>query len=353
MAFTPTPAEFAKMTILERIVHYDWKIELLALGLIVSYVVLYLIGSKYNDSKAKNWIAASAKVLDEQFALVGVASNKLYIKDDGEHYAFYASGRLNVASFTAKIKLCARHNLFVWGMETVLSFFLESIDYPEDTVTVTIDLDAEASAKCESFIWSVVSKDNMNKYRSDNYFLSLTKTVESPKLPIEYVFMAENAETTDVMYKESYKDVLKDSASFLQFLAVTDLPVIKPETLEEAQPKKKVILSIKLPKSKKDLEAYDRLLKLTLKLVDYAVSNTSFRLETSRKIKKTRETEISKIKKILDERKKEELDEKKIEEKKKLRENFSKLSLEEQKKLEKKQNEKKQRKMANKQKVRQ
>ncbi|GMF50790.1 unnamed protein product [[Candida] boidinii] len=109
---------------------------------------------------------------------------------------------------------------------------------------------------------------------------------------------------------------------------------------------------MRVPKGDSQLKASVKLVKYVIGYIDFIVEKAAFRPELTRRIKKTRDAEIAKLKKIAEDAKKEELEAKRIEEQKKLREEQSKLSPEEQKKIEKKQQEKKQRKLEKKQRVR-
>lgn len=348
-----TPFELSQMTLVERLKVYPWTVETMSIGLIVAYLALFFIGSKYNDNLVKKYIELQREeVLKDQFYQVGVTQNQLYIKDDGENYSSYATGRVNIASLTQKFRLQARHNVFLWILEAILSAYFESVVTPADTIQLTFDIDAEAAEKYDNFIWAVVSKDKMSTLRTESYYLSLTKTAESEKLPIEYVFMNEVPEMNEILYKSDFKAILEESKDFLRYIAITDQPDEKPTELSEVAPKKKVIVNMRVPKGDSQLKASVKLVKYVIGYIDFIVEKAAFRPELTRRIKKTRDAEISKLKKIVEDAKKEELEAKRIEEQKKLREEQSKLSPEEQKKIEKKQQEKKQRKLEKKQRVR-
>lgn len=345
-----TPEEFSKLPLLERLTTYNWKIEIFALGVVLAYFVLFKLGSGYNNKIASKFIDSVVPALRENFFQVGVTSQQLYAQDDGQHYSLYASGRLRVQSVLAKIELQSRQNLFMWAMELVMSFFLDSVPPPQDLVTVQFTFDEEASEKFDNFVWAVVTKDKMNTFRSENYFLSLTKTSESPKLPLQFVFMNEVSDMNDVLYTKKLADLLQANVSTLKFLAITDQPVEKPFKIAELKPYKRLILQFALSNSDSNIEAIKNLFNYVLnEYLDLVVNRATFRPELTRKVKKTRENEYNKLKKILDDLKREELNTKKIEEQKKLK---ASMTPEEQQKFSKKQQERKQRKQLNRQKVR-
>lgn len=337
------------MTIFQRVRAYDWKMEMTVGGFVLGYCVLYFLGSSYNKRLVSNWVQTHQEVFSEQFAQVGCDGENVVIKDDNENFTFFASGRLNIASFVANFKLKPRHDFFVWVLESLMSFFFESIKFPQDTVDITVKLDPEALAKTDDFIWAIVSKEGMSDIRNAHYYLSLTKTTDSPRLPNSFVFMTEASDATDVVFKNHLAEALELSKDCVKLLAVTDQPSDKPESVSDCEPVTHFVLNCKLSTGADSA----KLIKSFLTFIDQvANSKGKLKAETYKRIKKTRESEISKIVKIKEQLMREELEEKKLEAQKKARDSLRNLSPEEQKKLEKKQAEKKQRKMMNKTKVR-
>lgn len=345
-----TVEEIVAMSLWQRLSLYPWKIEFFAIGVMVAYFVIYKVGAAYNDKIATNFINSTVPVLKENFFQVGVTQKELYAKDDDQHFSFYASGRTRIESMIAKIELQARQNIFMWVIESVVSFFFEAIPSVDDIVTVEFQFDEEASEKFDNFIWAVVTKDKMDKYRNDNYYLSLSKTSESTKLPNQFVFMNEVPEMSDVLFTKKLSDHIAANVSTLRYMAITDQPSDKPFKIAELKPSKKLIMQFNLASNDAQLDAITKMFNyITNDYLDLIVNRATFRPELTRKVKKTRETEYSKLKKMLDEAKKEELYQQKVEEQKKLR---ASMTPQEQQKLAKKQQDKKQRKQLNRQKVR-
>lgn len=340
--------EIVEMSIWQRLSLYDWKMEMFSLSLIIIYYFLFKLGATYNKSIATNLFESLSPVLKDNFYQVGVTSNQLYAQDDSQNFSTYASGRLRIKSMLAEISLKPRHNLFMWLMESIVSFFLDSIPKSQDLATFEFEFDEETNENFDNFIWAIVTKDNMNDYRSDSYFLSLTKTSESNKLPNQFVFMNEVPEMNDVLFTKKLNDRLIDNVNNLKFLAITDQPIEKPQKISELKPQKKLIVQFNISNSNivqiKNFISY-----LLNDYLDLIVSRGNFRPELTRKVKKTRENEYNKLKKQLDDLKREKLNNQKIEEQKKLK---SKMTPEEQQKLAKRQQERKQRKQLNRQKVR-
>lgn len=345
-----TIEEIVNMSLWQRLSIYNWKIEIFAVGAIFADFIIYKIGASYNDKIANKFVNSIVPTLKENFYQVGVTSSQLIAQDDGQHYALYASGRLRIKSMVAKIELQMRNNIFMWVMEYIVSFFFDSIPTPTDEVTLEFQFDDEASEKFDNFIWAIVTKDKMDKFRTENYFLSLTKTTESNKLPNQFVFMNEVPEMNDVLFTKKLSDNINSNLSTLKFLAITDQPIEKPAKIAELKPTKRLILKLSLSSNDKTIESISNLVNYIINdYLDLIVNRSSFRPELTRKVKKTREIEYNKLKKQLDDLKREELNEKKIEEQKKLR---ASLTPEEQQKLSKRQQERKQRKQLNRQKVR-
>lgn len=338
------------MSLWQRLSLYPWRVEIFSLGFMALYFVLYKLGSAKNKSLADKFIESIVPTLKDNFYQVGVTNNKLFAQDDAQNYSLYASGRLRLEYFLAKVELQARQNLFFWLMEYLMAFFVESVPTPADTISIEIKYDEETSEKFDNFIWAIVTKDNMNSYRKDSYFLSLTKTSESDKLPVEFVFMNEAAEISDVLVTKKFSDLIAQNKDTLKYFAITDQGIDKPVKMAELKPNKKILMQFTPSTDATKVEAINNFVSYVVNdFADMIVQRGSFRPELTRKIKKTRENEYNKLKKLLDDFKREELAQVKAEEQKKKQQS---LTPKEQQKLKQKQQDKKQRKMMNRQKVR-
>ncbi|GMM37242.1 hypothetical protein DASC09_045670 [Saccharomycopsis crataegensis] len=334
----------------ERVLSRSWNMEGIVLALVLVTVGLYLGGSYANKSKFESWIREQSKNLESQFFQVGVSKKELFFSDDEQHYVSYASGRVNVAQFIMKFTLESRQNFTVWLMEHVFHFFFESIEALNDEVEITATLHDDI--KVDPFICAIVNKDDMDKKRKDNYFLSLTKTSDSDKLPVEYVYMSESAEINDALWTPELKELLEQNVDLIQYIAFTDQSSVHPFSLDETKPKFKAYLKLKLKSDKSSLARTSEIINRFLELIDFIASKKfKIRSEVSKKIAKVREAEVKKLQKLIDQDKKEQLEEQKLEEMKKQREKL-KNNPKELEKLEKKQREKQQRKMMKKQRVR-
>lgn len=230
--------------------------------LLIGFVVgIHLWGSRRNRSIARGFLAALAPVLAKEFAFVGF-SKKAEANTDGDgaasldvdaalkdvsHMEFvsYASGRQNIAFMHTTIKLQRRHNPVAWVMELLVSFFFDSIPTPKDCITMTISpfdgnepatsATAGATGKSsggkstfDNFIWAIVNKRNMRRWRDERYDLSLTRTSDWEGLPQWVAVMGESKEVGDLCLCQPLKDVVGECGNFLEFLVVTDMPIEKP-----------------------------------------------------------------------------------------------------------------------------
>lgn len=338
------------MSLFERLKTYDWRLEYFTVAFTVGFVLLFKLGDWYNQSRVTKFVNGLKGVFEENFFQYGVGDGKLYIKDSTEHYSGYATGRKNISKVNLTFRLAPRQNLILWTMEVILSYFSESVVPPTDRVEIEIT----PSGDYENFVSGIVSKLGMNDARRLHYYLLLTRTHDSALLPESFVFMSEVNEFQEKLFTAKLGESLHASmASFLKFVAFTDQPSDKPESIRELLPHRRVVISLDLVTGKSELAQISALLNAVFDVVDkISEGEITFRPEASRKIVKARETEIAKIKKIEELARQEELAEEKAKLRKQERDNVRNMSREEQMKAEKKAQDRKQRKAQKKMKVR-
>lgn len=352
-----SPEAWASLTIKERLLHYDWSKEGFIVLFILFYVGLFYVGSSMNKKKVNAWVDANKAVLASQFHQVGanpvgVQDRKLVVADTPSHFTTYATGRVNIDTLTAKTKLKTRQNLLTLIFEYVFSFFMDAVPVPTDEVTITLKINKGANAP--DGIWAIVHKDAMRKARDDLYYLSLTKTSDSDKLPNSCVFMAESAEFTEKLYYPALKELLTETSSFFRYLTITDLPADRPSKSSEYEKSligstKTVVLKLDIPSGAADLAKTAQLLEAAIGFVD-AVTKLNLRPEVAKKIRATRETEMKKLQKVAEEIRAEEDAEKRAAAKKEAETKaLAGLSAEQQRKAEQKLREKEARKAQKKQ----
>lgn len=344
-----TLEELTAMTLYQRLLTHDWRLELFTLLFIAVFAVLYKFGDLYNLKKVASFLSGLRPVFENNFALYGVGEGKLYVKDSAEAFASYASGRENIQKVNINFRLAPRQNTIVWAMESVMSMFMESVVPPEDRVEIVVT----PSVEYEHFITAIVSKLGMDHYRKLNYYLSLTRTTDSDLLPGTFVFMSEANEFQEKTFTDKLSESLTNADSFLKFVAFTDQPQEKPEVLRDLIPHRRIVISCRLVSGKQQLAELSKLIEAVFDIVDQIASKEiTFKIDAARKIIKAREAEIDKIKKVQEQIKQEALADEKAQLRKKERDEFKKLSRDEQLKAEQKAQEKKQRKAQKKMRVR-
>lgn len=240
---------------------------MIILPFIIVIVIVNMWGSYANKSRAKQWVATYVPLLQSEYASVGFGGKKGPSVDDvaskglakamaenkdvpedilkpkaKNEFITYATGRQNVAWLDIKLTLHKRFNPALWLMESIFSFFFDSVDAPmermEATATCFDGKEKEYLAQSpgnvgnssyDSFVWAVVHKDKMKQLRDDRYDLSLTATRDNPKLPDWATIMTESAEITDVMLTPDLIKAINETGEDLEALIVSDQPIDAPK----------------------------------------------------------------------------------------------------------------------------
>ncbi|KAL9025511.1 MAG: hypothetical protein Q9196_005677 [Gyalolechia fulgens] len=323
----------------------DFQAEAFIIPFIALLAAVHVWGRRKNQRKAHAWATAHGPALAREFASVGYGKSVkqqlgrgstservpgagdeqgvLLKEQTAQEYTTYASGRQNVALAEVTVKLLKRYNPMSLAMETALSFFFESFRPPREGVEITMqafdgkekdlvpvkrkaELDAKESrfkglpnSAYDNFVWAVVHKEQMKRLRDERYDVSLTATKDHKSLPVWASVMSESAEVTEALLTRELVDaVQKAGEEMFEYLIITDQPIDKPLKLNEAAPRKRLILSLRLPSSTRP-SAYSPTLPLFeyfLRLPDLLVSTAHFRPEVTRKIRTTREEESKKLK---------------------------------------------------------
>lgn len=346
-----TVDELIALGLKQRLLINNWTVELITSAFIVAFVVLFKLGDAYNTSITKKFLEGISGVFEKHFFQFGVSPDSRYVKDSSENFSSYATGRIHIAKVNITFRLKPRHNIFVWLMELVLGYFTNTVQIPTDTVDFVITPSHEA--KYDNFIAAIASKLEMDDIRKSSYFLSLTKTSDSPVLPESFVYMSEvNAFQEGITTVDLKNSLNVDAASYLRYIAFTDMPAERPTSLQELVPRRKIVISTNLTTNKDQLAQLSQILEAVFNLVDKLASkDITFKPEALKKVVRTRELEVAKIQKVIDEMKQEELAEEKAKQKKLEREKTKALSPEEQAKLEKKALERSRKKQQRKQRV--
>ncbi|KAL8735124.1 MAG: hypothetical protein Q9166_001000 [cf. Caloplaca sp. 2 TL-2023] len=312
----------------------DFYAEAFIIPFIFFLAMLHIWGRRTNKRKARVWITAHAPLLEKEFASVGFDKRKglsdyagdfsgLLKEKTAQEYVTYATGRQNVAFVDLNVKLFKRYNPLTLVLEMIFSFLFESIRPPKEVIEATIyafdgkekdlvpvkskaELDAKESrfkglpnSGYDACVWAVVHKEQMKGLRDERYDVSLTATRDHKNLSQWASVMSESAEVTEALLTKELIEVVQKAGDAFEYLIVTDQPVDKPLKLNETTPRKRVILSLRLPSSTHP-SAYESTIPIFehfLKMPDTLVSTAHFRPEVTRKIRATRDEEIRKLKK--------------------------------------------------------
>jgi len=357
---------------------------------------IHFMGTRRNRRKARKFMASACPILENEFALVGFGDQPKDVpyqegavqgdslinaaaKLTGENLAkdvlkektafefeSYATGRANTAFVDIKVLLWKWYNPILLLAETLIGTFFESMKaQPERIEVVSYAFDGNektfvtpsvpgtdeitkpkpvGNSSYDQFIFAIVNKLSMRRLREDRYDLSLTFTKDNAKLPIWASVMSESAEVTDTLLTADLIKAVELAGDYFEYLIVTDQPVEKPATLDEAKPRKRIHLCFRLP-SDKDYAKVLPLFQSFIRLADHLANNARFRPEVTKKIKQTRETESAKLRKVADK----EAEEERLKQMEKLKKDerdrkMKGMSAEEQRKFLEKEAEKKRRK---------
>jgi hypothetical protein len=260
---TPGTVPYTKWyRVWERTSPSDFMQEAMIMPFILVVVLFHLWGTRTNRRKARDWAKAHIPALQKEFAVVGfdgisrsgpeeitveLANPEKLLKEKSAHeFAAYATGRQNVAFVDVALTMPKRYNPLTYIMEYAFSFFFESWDAPtekyealmyafdgkekdlvpviaKDTSSVKV-----ANSTYDGFIWAVVHKSHMRKFRTDRYDASITFSKDHPKLPSWVTVMSESAEITETLLTPELIQAIEQAGNDFEFLIVTDQPIDKP-----------------------------------------------------------------------------------------------------------------------------
>lgn len=320
-------------------VYQDAGLELLILPIIVVSVVAHVWGTKTNRRIARQWMAAHAPLLRQEYAQVGFHRRPARSSEENElspdelqqpstddilkerspqDFYTYATGRRNVAFTDVKLALHRRNNPIVWAAELFLSTFTDSvvpsrerveiIAYPFDgreaevVPAATGAKSTSSSSTYDGFVWAVVHKDAMRRLRDERYDVSLTITRDHAKLPPWTTVMSESAEITDAMVTPGLVEALQAAGDQFEYLIVTDQPLDRPVKVEDTAPKKRVYFSTRLAGNSTSPESVysssSAIFSYFLRLPDRLVAGGRLRPEVLRKIRQARDEQINRLQRV-------------------------------------------------------
>ncbi|KAI9669563.1 MAG: hypothetical protein M1817_004606 [Caeruleum heppii] len=367
----------------ERTSPKDFVQEAFVIPFVILAVLIHLWGTRKNRRIANRWFSAHGPLLEQEYAVVGFGGRRLPSPDEVEstglaqamtndsldlpdemlrektaqQYITYATGRLNVAFSDVTLSLYKRYNPLALIGEFAVGFLFESFGMPQERIeVVTYPFDGKeaqvvpigggkqgqelleqrksnSQSSYDGFVWAVVNKDRMKRLRDERYDISLTTTKDHPKLPIWATVMTESAELTELLLTKEMIAAVEAAGELLDYMIVTDQPLTRPSKLEEAVPKKRLQLSIRLPSESAETDPTLPLFTYFLRLPDQLASSAHFRPEVMRRVRQTREEQIRKLQRVDETEKLEERNLKRDKEKKEKRDAKLKgLTAEEQRK---------------------
>ncbi|KAG9243815.1 putative UPF0674 endoplasmic reticulum membrane protein [Calycina marina] len=326
----------------------EFKQEGVILVILLGIIAIHLLGTSANRKKAKSWITATAIVLQKEFAVVGFGGRSGSATADAEseglakaivsgslelpvelikerslcEFSTYASGRQNVAFLDFNLALHKRYSPLSMIAEHGMSLFFSSPAPVERMEAILIPFDGrEASivprqvpgaqevrkdkSSYDPFVWAIVNKDTMKQLRDDRYDVSLTSTKDSAKLPNLFTVMAESAEITELLLTPELIKAIETAGDLLEHLIITDQPSDAPLKLDDTVPRKRLVLSLKVPSSG-DYSSVLPILEYFIRLADILSQSAHFRPEVMRKVKVTRDNAMKQLQKVDEESKAEE-----------------------------------------------
>lgn len=248
----------------ERTSPSDFMQEAMIMPFVLVIVLFHLWGTRRNRSKAKAWAQAHGPSLQKEFAVVGfdniarptseedevtvelVKPEKILKEKAANEFSTYATGRQNVAFLDISLKMPKRYNPITYLMEYVFSFFFETWEAPvekyealmyafdgkEKDLVPVFAKDSSAvkvnNSTYDGFIWAVVHKSHMRKFRTDRYDASMTFSKDHPKLPSWVTVMSESAEITETLLSKDLIQAIEQAGHDFEYLIVTDQPIDKP-----------------------------------------------------------------------------------------------------------------------------
>jgi hypothetical protein len=244
----------------------DFYQELVVIPLILVIVLVNIIGTRANRTRAKKWASTYLPMLDSEYASIGFDHRKNTrvsdVKQEGlsetltgstevpedllkekskSEYIAYCTGRQNVAWLDIRITLYKRYNPLAWFGETAMAFFSDSMPDPVERVEATAycfdgkektllpSAPASKDSTYDGFVFAVVHKDKMRGLRDERYDISLTTTKDHPKLPNWATVMSESAEVTEAMLTPDLIKAVTDAGEDLEALIITDQPIDAPK----------------------------------------------------------------------------------------------------------------------------
>ncbi|KAI8339404.1 hypothetical protein BC941DRAFT_420393 [Chlamydoabsidia padenii] len=210
---------------LRPLVWTDFITELVCIGFMAFYVLIWWQGARTNLNEATRWASANTGYLDEQFSLVGSGKATL-VKDGPADYLLYTSGRRNVQFGHWWIKLKPRNDPITYLMSVVFAL-VGWVKPLKDRMDVTLTLNKELSNK---FVFAILDKSIAKETHDKRFDLSKMTKIATVNVPSNLTVYAESQKLAELLLAGKTGDILRQSSG-LESLIITYLPDYEPERL--------------------------------------------------------------------------------------------------------------------------
>lgn len=285
------------MGFLGRVQAYNWIQEIVLGGIVIFMLCLYKFGTGANLSRGDKLFASVHDFLRNElsFARVGFTApgSKESIHMDQHLHTWmtsFATGRSGIDCVNVNLHLYPRNNPLTMLLENVIGWYFPILAFDVDnefceiivrpngvyvgSETANVNANAKEVMNNFKFIASIVNKTVMNQSRHDNYYLSLTHTVDGEDIPDQYVYMSEMNQLNGFFAAYAKKDVLNEllnkATDFLDFISFTDLPGDKPENVSvwNANKLQRCVIRTKVPTNQKELDLLNKIIALVVEMYD-------------------------------------------------------------------------------------
>ncbi|KAJ3441520.1 coiled-coil domain-containing protein [Anaeramoeba flamelloides] len=184
--------------------------EYLMVALLLFFVSLWFFGKRKNKMIAQKWRDQFFEIFEKQFCIVGQGVDSQLTKLASHEHWLYCTGRKQLHSLLAQIKLKKRQDLFHYVLGWMYS--------PNNNDQVVIDVLFD---NIKPFIYVVTKKSNKKRIIRDCYDV---KTFADPidKFVSDYCVITDCRSVANDFSTPKFQKLLTDNQEFLELIHVTD-----------------------------------------------------------------------------------------------------------------------------------